>query len=154
MRTASMILGIIGGTLTMLWGLINVLITGVLLSELFPTAVTVLLGTVLGILGAGVPGLVGGIIVKRKNVAAGVLMIVSAALSIFAYFNFISIILFVLGAIFALIKEQPVNPYPAYFQPPYPYYQYPQYPQYPQQPYPPQQPVPPTENLSEPPQQQ
>ncbi len=144
MRTASMVLGIIGGVVVMLWGLLNCMITNFVLISLGDVANAILLGTVLCILAAGVPGLVGGIIVKRKNIAAGVLMIVSAVLSIFAFLNIVAIILFTLGAIFALIKEQPkpAVPYPP--QPPYPYYQYSQYPVTPQQP------QPPAENSSEP----
>jgi amino acid transporter len=86
---------------------------------------------------AGIMGLVGGIIVKKKNVAAGVLMIIAAVLSLFSFFNIVSMVLFILGGVFALMRERQ-NPV---YAPPYPtppYYPYAQQP-YPQQPYPPQQ---------------
>lgn len=82
---------------------------------------------------AGIMGLVSGIIVKKKHTASGVMMIVAAALSLFSFFNIVSMILFVLGAVFALMRErQPVLPYPpnyAYPQPPYPQASVPQAPQ-------------------------
>ena len=179
MKTSSMVLGIIGGAISILFGLFLVLggvaflddsiwedtynnYDGVISeSELMETnsmAGTTFLSMGICSVVAGILGLVGGCIVKRKNVASGVMMIIAAVLSIFGFFNLVSIVLFVLGGIFALKREtQPVMPpYPQYYAyPQYPqYYQYPQYPQYPQQRYPQQQPAPPTENLSEPPQQQ
>lgn len=98
---------------------------------------------------AGIMGLVGGIIVKRKNVATGVLMIIAAVLSLFSFFNIVSMVLFILGGVFALMRERQ-NPV---YAPPYPM---PPYYPYPQQPYPPQQdpqqPAPPPENPPENPQ--
>ena len=88
---------------------------------------------------AGVLGLVGGLIVKKKNVAAGVMMIIAAVLSLF---NIISMALFILGAVFSLMRDRSkqqayVPPYP--MPPSYPYP--PQaYPQPPQQSIPPQNP--------------
>ena len=87
---------------------------------------------------AGVLGLVGGLIVKKKNVAAGVLMIIAAVLSLF---NIISMALFILGAVFSLMRDRSKQDYvPPYPMPPsYPYA--PQaYPQPPQQSIPPQNP--------------
>jgi len=101
-----------------------------------------MLGTIFlipGICGAvaGIMGLVGGIIVKRKNVAAGVLMIIAAVLSLFSFFNIVSMVLFILGGVFALMRERQKPVYaPPYPTPPY--YPYAQQP-YPQQPYPQQQ---------------
>lgn len=132
MKTASMVLGIVGGIIVMIWGLFNISSLLPVLLSFDISAVDLLLGKGLCIVGAGILGLIGGIIVRNKNVAAGVIMIIAAVLSIFAYFNLIAIILFILGAIFAFMREKPVNPYPPYFQPTYPYCQYPQYP-YPQQ---------------------
>ncbi len=79
---------------------------------------------------AGVLGLVGGLIVKKKNVAAGVLMIIAAVLS---FFNIISMVLFVLGGVFALMRDR--SKQQQGYLPPYP--MPPNYP-YPPQPYPPQ----------------
>ena len=87
---------------------------------------------------AGVLGLVGGLIVKKKNVAAGVMMIIAAVLS---FFNIISMALFILGAVFSLMRDRSKQGYvPPYPMPPsYPYP--PQaYPQPPQQSIPPQNP--------------
>lgn len=120
---------------------------------------TVLLVPAICALIAGVLGLIGGIIVKKKNVAAGVLMIISAVLSLISFFNIISMALFIVGGVFALMrdrsKQQPV------YAPPYPMppnYVYPQQP-YAPQPYTPpvyppqpQQPAPPSENPPENPQ--
>lgn len=112
---------------------------------------------------AGVLGLVGGIIVKKRNVAAGVLMIISAVLSLFSFFNVISMALFIVGAVFALMRDRskqqgyvPPYPMPSYAYPQPPQYPQPPYPQqpytppvYPTQPQQPQQPVPPSENPPE-----
>jgi hypothetical protein len=100
---------------------------------------------------AGILGLVGGCIVRKKSTAAGVLMIVAGALCLVAFFNFVSMVLLVLGGIFALIKERPRPT--AQYHPAQPYNQYAPYPPYP--PYPPQQPAPPaSENPPEPPKEQ
>ncbi len=121
---------------------------------------------------SGVLGLIGGCIVKNKNSAAGVMMIIAAALSLFAMFNIISMILFIIGGVFAFKKDtpKPAIPYPPYppYPPQQPYYGNAQYPPYPPQqpyygnsqypPYPPQQPEPqqptPPADGTEPPQQQ
>ena len=81
---------------------------------------------------AGILGLVGGLIVKKKNVAAGVMMIIAAALSLICILNIISMVLFILGGIFALMRDRQQQP--QVYMPPYPMPPY-----YPQQPYPPQQ---------------
>ena len=101
---------------------------------------------------AGVLGLVSGIIVKRKNMASGVMLIIAAVICLFTFFNFASMTLFIIGAVMAMKREpQPVMvPYSAY---PPQYYPYPpqQYsPQYPPQQYPPY-PQPPVQNPPEPP---
>ena len=93
----------------------------------------VFLGFGIAAVAAGVLGLVGGIIVKKKNVAAGVMMIIASIISLFTFFNVASMTLFIIGAVMALKREpQPVMvPYPAY---PPQYYPYPpqQYSPYPQ----------------------
>ena len=102
---------------------------------------------------AGVLGAVSGIIVKRKNMASGAMLIVAAVISLFTFFNVASMTLFIIGAVMAMRREpQPVMvPYPAY---PPQYYPYPPQPQYPPQ-FPPQQysqyPQPPTQTPPEPP---
>ena len=161
MRTASMVLGIVGGALAILTGIMFILMGAYFIDGSFffggfdyydsldgfynsftSTMFTVYL--VLGILtiAAGALGLTGGIIVKKKNVTAGILLIIGAVLTF-------SIPL-ILAAIFALVKEK--EPVPAYgYAPQYPASYYPpqyapypaQYAPYPPQytPYPPQQPT-------------
>jgi hypothetical protein len=147
MRTTGMIMGIIGGALALLFGIIFILCSTLFFNinswdfyssysqqTAFTTGGTMFL--VFGICSAvaGVIGLVGGLLVKKKNVAAGVMMIIAAVLSLF---NIISLALFILGGVFALMRDRQQ---PAY-APPYPMppnYPYPPY--YPQQPYPPQSP--------------
>jgi hypothetical protein len=70
---------------------------------------------------AGGLGIAGGVMVRKKNIASGVLFLVAAAAS---YFNFPSLVCFILAGIFAFVKEKP-KPifYPYYPYPPvYPYY--------------------------------
>lgn len=84
---------------------------------------------------AGVMGLVGGIIIRKKNVASGVLMIIAAVLSLICFFNIVSMVLFILGGVFALMRDRqkvvyappyPMPPNYAYPEQPYPSQQYPQ----------------------------
>ncbi len=158
MRIASMALGILGGiialtlSLLLLMGGISFLNAGMwknmydssgelqdIMSESEfleqnASAGTVFLATGICSAVAGILGLTGGIIVRKKHVAAGVMMIVAAVLSLFGFLNVLSMILLILGGVFALIRD-PRNdmiPYPAYpsTSPPYP-----SYPQPPAQPY-------------------
>ncbi len=187
MRTTSMVLGIIGGIVAILFGL-SIILGGIAFSEdslwedMYDASVydsgiayqqysadagrdmaaAMFIGLGACALISGALGLTGGIIVKRKNNAAGVMMIIAAVLSAFGFFNLVAMILFILGAVFALKKEPQPTPYPYYGYPQYPYPQYPQYPypqyQYPQYPYPsqqtvPQPPQPPPSDGTEPPQQ-
>lgn len=96
------------------------------------STVVLIFGVCTGI--AGVLGLIGGCIVKKKNVTAGVLMIIAAVLSLF---NIISLALFILGAVFSLMRDR--SKQQGYLPP------YPMPPSYPQQAYPqpPQQSAPP-----------
>ena len=50
-------------------------------------------------------GLVAGIIVKKKNVAAGVLMFIAAALTFLECINIVSMILFIISGVFALVND-------------------------------------------------
>ena len=151
MRTTSMVMGIIGGAVAILFGVIFIVLSSTLFGltsltdsgfdsfsasafeSIISTEVT--LFTVFGIctIAAGVIGLVGGLIVKRKNIAGGVLLIIAAVLSLC---NMISMVLFILGGVFALKQERQD---PVYYPAP-PYYAYPPYPPYPQPPVPPQNP--------------
>ena len=161
MRNTSRVLGIIGATISMLFGLFLIAGGAVFLdsdvwgdrydssgglNDVMPktqyiqetsTAGTVFLGFGIAATTAGVLGLVGGIIVKRRNVASGVMMIIAAVICFFTFFNVASTTLFIIGAVMAMRREpQPLMvPYPAYPPQycPYPPQQYPPYPQPPVQ---------------------
>ena len=133
MRKASMVLGIIGGAMSLLSALSSIVI-GIIMSsdtgffanmfnKMYSGVFNIKAdtwGVVLIVCGAsqvicGVLGLVGGLMVKKKNITAGVLMIISAGVSLLIT-GWLAVILFTLGGIFALVKEkQPVPPLP---QPP------------------------------------
>lgn len=142
MRKASKVLGIVGGAVSLLFALLCI-IGGIvfmatdtsIFTELFDNMymdmgfasgmimnwTASILGVVLIVIGVlnavgGVLGLVGGLMVDKKNVTAGVLMIVSAGLSLLLSGNWLTMILCTLGGIFALVKEKP--PVPPLPQPP------------------------------------
>ncbi len=147
MKTASMILGIVGGALGCVSG-ISFILMGCFwgssgfwdfaAAEGFPaemfTNLFFTMYLIFGILAliAGGFGLSGGLLIKQKEKTAGILLVIGAALSFSP--------LLILAAIFAFVKEKaPASAYgcpPPYPYPPYPPYP-PQYPPYP--PYPPQQ---------------
>lgn len=144
MRKAGKVLGIVGGALSLLatllyiiggivfmstdTGFITDLIDSMYMdmdmgfaSNMIMNWTTSILGVMLIVIGVfnavgGVLGLVGGLMVDKKNVTAGVLMIVSAGISLLLSGNWLTMVLCTLGGIFALMKEkQPVPPLP---QPP------------------------------------
>lgn len=142
MRKASKVLGIVGGAVSLLFALLCI-IGGIVFmatdtsiftdlfdnmymdmgfaSNMFMNWTAGILGIVLIVFGVlnvvgGVLGLVGGLMVNKKNVTAGVLMIVSAGLSLLLTGNWLTMILCTLGGIFALVKEKP--PVPQLPQPP------------------------------------
>ncbi len=101
-------------------------------------ATWIIISHIIAIIG-GILGIVGGAIVKKKNVVAGVLMIVACVLAGFSGWGILCSIALLIGGILALVKEktaQPAYPYPysGYQQPPQapPYnpYQQPQQPPY------------------------
>ena len=146
MKNTSMVLGIIGGGIAILFGLFLMLGGMMYLNtstwenmynastgmsdaisksqyiQLTTTGGAVFLGFGIESVVAGALGLIGGIIVKKKNVAAGVMMLIAAGLSVLVFFNVASMILFILGGIFAL-KKEPQNvmqPYPSQYSQPLP----------------------------------
>lgn len=101
---------------------------------------------VISIIG-GVLGIVGGVLAKKKNVVAGVLMLVGCVLAGFSGWGIFCSIALLVGGILALVKEKPAQaaypyPYSGYSQqaPPPPYNPYQQQQQQPYNPYQPQQP--------------
>lgn len=175
-----MVMCIVGGALAVLFGVLYIFCSSLFLnigtlgignSDVFSEsqnasvsfAVTIFLVIGICMVVGGILGFIGGLIVRRKNIAAGVLMIIAAVLGI----NLFSVVLFILGAVFALRQDRsqmvapPYYMYPPYA--PYPPQAYPQQSPYPPQgyaPYPPQaytqqpgqQPAPPSENPTENPQ--
>lgn len=138
MRKASKVLGIVGGAVSLLFALLCI-IGGIVFmatdtsffTELFDNmyidmdmgfasnmimnwtaSILGIMLIVVGVLNAvgGVLGLVGGLMVDKKNVTAGVLMIVSAGISLLLSGNWLTMILCTLGGIFALVKEKPPVP--------------------------------------------
>ena len=159
MRKASMVLGIVGGSICLFVALIFafVLFLGLaafpdieyyfdgsdtienmslaLSAPMLPVADTETETFVLGMLPffisafvAGGLGIAGGIIVRKKNIASGVMFIIAA---ISSFYIFVSMVCFILAAIFAFVKDRP-KPRP-YYPPGSPYYPYPPYPYYPPQ---------------------
>ncbi len=202
MRTASMVLGIVGGALAVLIAIISMIVSLAFVTTIpdvlddalefsddyysdgnfsfdngefsfdngdfsFDSdlggsvqsiaATGIVIFHIIAIIG-GILGIVGGAIVKKKNVVAGVLMIVACVLSGFSGWGVFGSIALLVGGILALVKEKPAQPayaypYSGYQQPPQappynPYQQPQQPPQYnPYQPpqAPPAPPAPPQE---------
>jgi predicted PurR-regulated permease PerM len=142
MRNASMVLGIVGGAISILLGFflvlcgLMVMYTSTLeytnatsermsleesesqdIEPIIKTIGAIYLGSGIVSVIAGVLGMIGGIIVKKRNMASGVMMIIAA---VFSFFNILSMILFILGGIFALIKEPQhvMQPYPSQYPQP------------------------------------
>lgn len=133
MKKASSVLGIVGGALSLFMALLCV-VGGIVLMAMNSSAIwdfvrrfdvnvpffgnnmfdwsldiAGIAVIIFGLLKAacGVLGLVGGTMVPKNNVTAGVLMIVAAGVSLVITGGFFSMVLFTLGGIFALIKEKP-----------------------------------------------
>ncbi len=128
MRKASMVLGIIGGAISLLGALSSIVVGFMMKSDTgfisnlfnrvysgFFSITADIWGVVMIVTGViqivcGVLGLVGGLTVNKKNVTAGVLMIVAAGISLLIT-GWLAMMLFALGGIFALVKEKlPVVP--------------------------------------------
>lgn len=145
MRTASLVLGIVGGVLAIIFAIVFMVSGAFFFSVASGEAegiaievndvsidvdeaafggadeASIVVGAasgffwiigILSIIGA-VLGIVGGALAKKKNVVAGILMIVAAVPSFFTGIGFIASILFIIGGIFALVPEsKPVQPTP------------------------------------------
>jgi hypothetical protein len=66
----------------------------------------------------GILGLTAALIMKKRHTAAGVMMIIGAFICMFGFFNVISMVLLVIGSVFALkpdrlaqVPPQPALPY-------------------------------------------
>ncbi len=151
MKTASLVLGIIGGALAIIFGIIFI-VSGLAVNSLFGTtdaldntldqlsdqleadglaidssdidlsnvddAYNAAIGTgitmiyvvgILSIVGA-VLGIVGGAMVKKNNIVAGILMLVAAVPSFFTGLGIIASIVFIIGGILALVSGKTAAP--------------------------------------------
>jgi hypothetical protein len=70
---------------------------------------TVYIFGILGIIG-GVLGIVGGALIKKKNILAGVFLIIAAITGFFVALGFLASILFIIAAIFAFIPDKKATP--------------------------------------------
>lgn len=141
MRKASKVLGIVGGIIAILisivalvgWILFTAVITeavettdegeltlqseSITIDDEFSEKSTVVNFAILGIasvlLISGILGIVGGILVKKRNVVAGILMILGGILAFTTMYGIIASILLILGGIFALVKDNTVAKVPA-----------------------------------------
>ncbi len=138
MRKASSVLGIVGGALALACAAVGI-IGGTLLTVFAPNLFQnfsgfmtkdfipghmpdfmgfawqaggiVLLVVSAMMIAVGVLALIGGNMVKKNNVKAGVLMLVAGGISMFTGYGWVITVLCVLGGIFALVKEKaPENP--------------------------------------------
>lgn len=140
MRTASMVLGLVGGCIALILAILFV-VGGLMLTSILPDvfdsdlfdeleayeefedAVDMDLaeetmdfafnigGSFLWIYAAllvisAVAGIVGGIIVKKKNVAAGVVMLVGGVLTLITIWGILSGLLLIAAGILALVKDK------------------------------------------------
>ncbi len=151
MKTASLVLGIIGGVLAVIFGIVYI-IGGIAAASLVGSAdalantlgefgdameaegwtvedadvdfegfddvynasvgagiTMIYVVGIISIVGA-VLGIVGGAMVKKKNVVAGVLMLVAAVPSFFTGLGILASILFIIGGILALIPDKQAAP--------------------------------------------
>jgi hypothetical protein len=133
MRKASSVLGIVGGALALACAAIGI-VGGVLLTAFAPDffqnfsgffrndfmpgnmpsfmgfawqagGIVIIVVSVM-MLAVGVLALMGGNLVKKNNVKAGVLMLVGGGISMFTGYGWVITVLCVLGGIFALVKEK------------------------------------------------
>lgn len=147
MKTASLVLGIIGGVLAIIFAIVFI-VSGALVNTFadsfssgmdelteqlkaegwevtdnaeIPANVSGLANAaagsfwiigILSIIGA-VLGIVGGALAKKKNIVAGVLLLIAAVPSFFTGLGFLASILFIVGGILALIPEKPAQNAPA-----------------------------------------
>ena len=126
MRKASMVLGIIGGAMALalsalfigyniylmtVWGndetaLQGAAYTAAMIDILLPGFIAA---------AAGILGLIGAFIVKKKHMTSGVLMIIGTAISIYIMFLLssfvfiVSIVLLIIASVFALMPERPAK---------------------------------------------
>lgn len=137
MRTASMVLGIVGGCIALIIALF-VIFGGIVFVTFIPNfeysefysefesdndfhddfnfneemqessrfggMIFLIMGSVFFV--CGVLGIIGGILVKKKNILSGIFMIISAAVFFFTFWGIIAAILLLLGGIFALVNER------------------------------------------------
>ena len=123
MKRASKTLGIIGSLIALIWFLVFIIISlnfrgqghPWLVDDIPPGEIQTdsgvvgevasLIAAVLALM-AGALGLCGSLWVARKPVSAGTVMLIAAFLSLVSYYNVFSFLLFLLGAVFAFVKDK------------------------------------------------
>ena len=58
---------------------------------------------------SGLLGIIGGAIVKKNNIAAGIMMLIGSCITLFTLWSILSFPLLLLGGIFAFVKDNTVN---------------------------------------------
>lgn len=131
MRTASLVLGIVGGVLAIIFALVFMLggafvnsMGGALtemesqgwevesdLGDMTIDGATGLAASMFYIVGGAsivgaILGIIGGAMAKKKNIVAGVLLIIAAIPSLFTGLGIIASVLFVIGGILAFIPQK------------------------------------------------
>ena len=134
MRTASKVLGIVGGTIAILVAFF-IIMGGLFFRAAYPNIIEtadhtefnenypefeidkneqiestkfaglIFLGGGTFILIAGIVGLVGGIIVNKHNIAAGIMMLLSSVVCLVIIWAILAFIPLLLGGIFALVRD-------------------------------------------------
>lgn len=114
MKTASMVLGIIGGVMTFLFSAF-VLLTSFLFGQLdklyvfdfhmYDPSMSLAVIGIVGIIVSAV-GIVGGAIVTKQRIASGIMLSVAALVSFISIIGILTGILFTIAAVFAFIQEK------------------------------------------------
>ncbi len=112
MRTASLVLGIVGGAITTLISFFLLSGSAAMLNADFADPSAKAGGIAFAIWGGivligGVLGIVGGAMVRRRHILSGVLMIVAAVFSFISMIGFLTGIILLIAGIFAFINDTP-----------------------------------------------
>lgn len=119
MKTASMVLGIIGGVMTFLFSAF-VLLSSFIFNQLdnlyvlditmYDPSISLAIVGIVGIIVSAL-GIVGGALVKKHRITAGIMLSVAAFVSFISIIGIMTGILFTIAAVFAFIQERPTDGY-------------------------------------------
>ena len=123
MKKASKVLGIVGGAISLLLCAVSVFIFTLFMGEFQMMAdmpgffLPLFYGFITVAAVGGILGLIGGCLVDRKRILAGVFMAISGATNFLSSTGFIAAIMLILGAVFAFLPDKngtaPGTPPPA-----------------------------------------